>query len=240
MTYYGPELAAVHHQGFGFHADLCAPGILGLLEPLLARRGLVVELGCGSGLLTRYLVEAGHRVIATDGSPSMLELARAYVPGAEAIERLVLPDDPIPHADAVVSVGHVLSYLADEDAVERSLVAAAGALRPDGTLALDLCDLEWGRARVGAPPAGWVSDGWALVTEFSVPEPTRFVRTMAIFTRTDDGSWRRSDERHENVLIDTSKVPPLLQRHGLTARVGDCFGEEVLATGLRTVIGHRN
>jgi methylase of polypeptide subunit release factors len=62
--------------GFGFHADMCAPGILRLLEPLLDRNGVVLELGCGSGLLTRYLVDAGHRVIATDASPAMLALAR--------------------------------------------------------------------------------------------------------------------------------------------------------------------
>jgi cyclopropane fatty-acyl-phospholipid synthase-like methyltransferase len=80
---------------------------LTLLQPVGARRGLVVELGCGSGLLTRYLVEAGHRVIATDASPAMVDIARDYVPGTEAIYQLTLPDDPIPTADAIVSIGHV-------------------------------------------------------------------------------------------------------------------------------------
>ena len=47
--YYRRDLALVHHRGFGFHADDCAPGILALLEPVRARDGLVVELGCGSG-----------------------------------------------------------------------------------------------------------------------------------------------------------------------------------------------
>src|SRR5947209_3159959 len=64
--YYRDDLALVHHLGFGFHADMCAPGILRLLEPVLTREGVVLELGCGSGLLTKYLVDAGHRVIATD------------------------------------------------------------------------------------------------------------------------------------------------------------------------------
>src|SRR5579859_1316407 len=73
--YYRRDLALVHHLGFGFHADLVAPGILSLLEPVRASHGLVVELGCGSGLLTRYLVDAGHRVLATDASPAMLALA---------------------------------------------------------------------------------------------------------------------------------------------------------------------
>src|SRR5207237_6197002 len=51
--YYRPDLARIHHVGFGFHADDCAPGILALLEPVLERRGLVVEVGCGSGRLTK-------------------------------------------------------------------------------------------------------------------------------------------------------------------------------------------
>ena len=107
----GAILALVHHLGYGFHADACAPGILRRLDPVRARNGLVVELGCGSGLLTRHLVDAGHRVIATDASPAMLDLARETVPDAEAVELLTLPDDPIPPCDAIVSVGHVLSYL---------------------------------------------------------------------------------------------------------------------------------
>jgi SAM-dependent methyltransferase len=239
VTYYREDLARVHHEGFGFHADLCAPGILRLLEPVLARGGVVLELGCGSGLLTRYLVEAGHRVIATDASPAMLALARSYVPGAESIEQLTLPDDDIPDADAVVSIGHVLCYLPDERAVWRGLEGAARAVRPGGVLAVDLCDLEWGRARQDAPAHGWVSDDWALITHFFTPTPTRFVRQMAIFTRNDDGTWRRDDERHANVLIGTATIPAVLSAHGMEAIVSGSFGGEELPTGLRAVIGRR-
>ncbi len=85
------------------------PGIVALLDPVRSRNGLVLELGCGSGLLTRELTAAGHRVIATDASPAMLDLARSHAPDAEDIRPLVLPGDVLPQADAVVSVGHVLS-----------------------------------------------------------------------------------------------------------------------------------
>jgi hypothetical protein len=60
-------------------------------------------------------VDAGYRVIATDASPAMLDLARAYATGAQEIRELVLPDDSIPQADAIVSIGHVLSYLLDPE-----------------------------------------------------------------------------------------------------------------------------
>jgi SAM-dependent methyltransferase len=236
--YYRDDLALVHHLGYGFHADAVAPGIISLLEPVRERGGLVLELGCGSGLLTRHLLDAGHRVIATDASPAMLELARRTAPDAEDLRVLVMPDDPMPDADAVVSVGHPVSYLPDEDALERAFVAAARALRPRGVMAVDVCDLRWGEVRRDVPPQGRVGDDWAIVTVTSVPRPNLFVREMATFLRNDDGTWRRDDERHDNVLVDTSRLPALLARHGVEATVGPSFGTETNPDGLMCVVGH--
>jgi SAM-dependent methyltransferase len=199
----------------------------------------VVEIGCGSGLLTRHLVEAGHRVIATDASSAMLDLARQHAPGAEDIRLLRLPDEEVPPADAIVSIGHVLSYLDDEASVERALVALAGALRPGGVLALDLCDLEYGRARQHAPMQVRRNDQWVIITEFSTPTPNSFVREMTTFVANSDGSWRRDDERHDNVLVDTSRVPELLAAHGVDASIRSSFGAEKLPVGLVTVVGQR-
>jgi SAM-dependent methyltransferase len=239
QPYYRDDLALVHHRGFGFHADMCAAGIVALLGPARERRGLVVELGCGSGLLTRHLLDAGHRVVATDASPAMLELARQMAPEAEDVRQITLPDDPIPSADAIVGIGHALNYLPDEAAVDRALVAIAEALQPGGILAIDLCDLEWGAARRGVATQGRVGQDWAIITETSTPAANRFVREMTIFVKNDDGSWRRDDERHDNVLIDTTLVPGLLAQHGVVAQVRPSFGTEQLPTGLRTIVGHR-
>src|SRR5271154_3073078 len=155
----------VHARGYSRHADRCAPGILELLDPV--RGGLVLELGCGAGALTRHLLAAGHRVIATDASAALLELARAALGGEAALRQLVLPDDPLPAADAIVSVGHVISYLPDAAAVDRALIAMAGALRPGGVLAIDICDLEFGRVRAGEANRGLAGPDWAVITEFS-------------------------------------------------------------------------
>ena len=224
----------MHHLGFGFHADACAPGVLALVERV--RGGVVLELGCGSGLLTRHLVAAGHRVVATDASPAMLALARETAPQAD-VRRLVLPDDPVPECDAVVSVGHVLSYLPDEAAIGRALAASASALRPGGILAIDLCDVRYGELREEERPHGRVDDDWAIVTRFSRPEPNMFVREIAAFLRNEDGTWRRDDERHENVLVDTAAMPVLLAEHGVEARVAPSFGNEELPDGLVAIVG---
>jgi hypothetical protein len=134
-------------------------------------------------------------------------------------------------------VGHALSYLPDEAAIDDALVAIAGALRPGGVLAIDLCDLEWGEARRDAPDQGRVGEDWAIITQFSIPATNRFVRDMTTFVRNVDGSWRRDEEHHENVLIDTAAVPELLARHGVDAEVRSSFGTKELPAGLRAVIG---
>jgi SAM-dependent methyltransferase len=238
-TYYRSDLAWVHHHGFGFHADACAPGILRLLEPVLQRRGLVVEVGCGSGLLARHLIDAGHRVIATDASPAMIELARIHVADADDARVLVLPDDPIPEADAIVSVGHALSYIGSEAAIENSLLSIARALRPGGIFAIDLCDLEWGERRRNAPPYARAYDDWAIITKFSLPAPNCFVRDITVFRRGSAESWRRDDEHHENTLVDTARLPALLAGSGVDVAVKTSFGGEQLPDGLRVLVGRR-
>ena len=238
MEYYQRDLALIHARGFGQHADRCAPGVLDLLAPV--RGGLVLEIGCGAGALTRHLLAAGHRVIATDASAAMISLARQALGSSADVRRLALPDDPLPEADAIVSVGHVISYLPDAAAVDRALVAMAGALRPGGVLAIDICDLEFGRVRAGEANRGLAGPDWAVITEFSAPAPDIFVRDVTTFVPDGAGAWRRGSEHHENVLVDTSGIPALLASHGVTATVRTSFGAAELPPGMRAVTGIRS
>ena len=136
----------------------------------------MLEIGCGSGLLTKHLTDAGHRVIATDASPAMLEIARTYAPDAIEHRVLALPDDPLPEVDAIVSTGHALSYIDTQARLEAALVACARALRPGGVLALDLEDLSTRDAQMARPPAAWVGEDWALFMERVSDGPTHFAR----------------------------------------------------------------
>jgi ubiquinone/menaquinone biosynthesis C-methylase UbiE len=92
----------------------------------------VLELGAGTGKLTRSLVTRGHTVVATDPSPQMLaELARAGL----HVETTVCGAEQLPFAaqsfDAVV-VAQAFHWF-DQDA---ALPEIARVLRPRGTLAV--------------------------------------------------------------------------------------------------------
>ena len=181
---------------------------------------MVLEIGCGIGLLTKYLTDAGHRVIATDASPAMLDIARAYAPDAVEHRVLALPDDPLPEADAIVSTGHSLSYIDTQGRLEAALVACARAVRPGGVLALDLEDLSTRDAQVARPTSAWIGDDWAMFMERVSEGAAHFARSMTTFMKEEDGRYRREHERHDNVLIDVcGVVPALLAPRGLLSRL---------------------
>jgi SAM-dependent methyltransferase len=91
----------------------------------------VVDLGAGTGKLTRALVALGHRVTAIEPLPEMLELLPENAPGAFAIlgsaEVIPLPDA---HADVVTCAQ---SFHWFDDAV--ALPEIARVLRDGGRLA---------------------------------------------------------------------------------------------------------
>jgi SAM-dependent methyltransferase len=92
----------------------------------------VVDLGAGTGKLTRALVSLGHRVTAIEPLPEMLELLPATAPGAGAIlgnaEVIPLPDE---FADVVTSAQAFHWF---DHAV--ALPEIARVLRPGGRLAV--------------------------------------------------------------------------------------------------------
>jgi SAM-dependent methyltransferase len=92
----------------------------------------VVDVGAGTGKLTRSLVGLGHRVTAIEPLPEMLELLPAAAPGAAAIlgsaEVIPLPDA---YAD-VVTAAQSFHWFELEVAVPE----IARVLRPNGRLAV--------------------------------------------------------------------------------------------------------
>ena len=92
----------------------------------------VVDLGAGTGKLTRSLVALGHRVTAVEPLKEMLDQLRVVVPGATALlgsaETLPLPDGS---AD-VVTCAQAFHWF-DQEVALREI---ARALRPGGRIAL--------------------------------------------------------------------------------------------------------
>ena len=55
----------------------------------------VLDLCCGTGLMTAELAERGYEMVGLDASPAMLDLARRRLPGSVPLIEAELPDLPV-------------------------------------------------------------------------------------------------------------------------------------------------
>ncbi|PLZ05962.1 class I SAM-dependent methyltransferase [Fischerella thermalis WC542] len=57
------DLGYIHDVGFGAFSSESAPGLLEILHQKGINKGLVVDLGCGSGIWAKALTQAGYDVL---------------------------------------------------------------------------------------------------------------------------------------------------------------------------------
>jgi len=104
--------------------------------PLAAASADIVELGPGSGRLTRHLVAAGARVTVVDRSEFVCEWMRSYLPGID-VRHIVGCHLPLASEsmDAFCAHGVFEHLLAEE--IYWFLVEGARVLRPGGAAAFN-------------------------------------------------------------------------------------------------------
>lgn len=122
-------------QVYAEQDNSCFPLRDDLLAPILARLapGRVLDAACGTGAVTRQLIDLGHDVVGVDGSEGMLAHARTAVPEATLlhgdITALPLPDADVDHVTCTLA----LTHLPD---LRPFFTEAARVMRPGGHLVL--------------------------------------------------------------------------------------------------------
>ena len=101
-----------------------------------------IEIGCGSGRMTKQLLGRFARVLALDVSPDQIAQARALLGAdAERAEFALVASARVPaepgSCDGMFS-SHVFQHLPGFDAVERYLGETFAALAPGGTICFHL------------------------------------------------------------------------------------------------------
>ena len=104
---------------------------LGLAAELDAHR--ILDLGCGTGILTRELATPGRQVAGVDPAPAMLAFARRQ-PDAERVQWVEGDASALgtPEADLLVMTGNVAQVFLDDADWLTTLAAIHAALRPGG------------------------------------------------------------------------------------------------------------
>jgi len=95
--------------------------VLGLLAPQPGE--LILDLGCGDGVLTERIAAAGARVIGLDSAPEMVEAARARGIDAFVADAEAMDVERFGRFDAVFS-NAALHWMLDADAVASGVFKA--------------------------------------------------------------------------------------------------------------------
>lgn len=225
--------------------DRVALAAAGELIDQLQRRGissgLVVDLGCGSGLTARRLTDAGYDVIGVDISTEMVELARSNAPDAVFVVDSLFTFD-VPPCVAVTAIGESINYAFD-DSTSRSDVDGFAqrvfdVLLPGGLAMLDAA----GPGRIGPGvrnDARSEGEGWALFvrTEGS-DDGFSMTRESMLFRQTGE-LWRRTDERHRLDLFSPEDVTEQLLAAGFDVVVMSSYEDLTFPEGWNGFLGRK-
>ena len=228
--FYNEDLAYVHDQGFADTARNAARTVLQLLRAQKIKSGLVVDLGCGSGVLAERLTGAGYFVLGVDMSKAMLRLARKRAPRAR-FEQGSLFQTRLPDCVAVCAIGECVNYLFDRRGATRwaqFFRRVHNALHPGGVFVLDIA--EPGRA---SEPSLLHSEGkdWAiLVSKEEDVHRKVLTRRMTIF-RKIGRLYRRSEEVHRQRLHSATEIVKALAVAGFDVTRLRGYGKERFAPG---------
>lgn len=223
MNPYRDDLAHIHDTGFGTPARSASGVLLEALRQAEIKHGLVIDLACGSGILSQAVSEVGFDVLGIDLSSAMLEIARQRVPKGRFIEGSLLSAD-LPSCVAVAIIGEGVNYLFDESNSTRTLAKLFArihsALSPDGVLLFDAAGPKREPARSYRE-----GDGWAVLAESQVDARRNFLtRKITSFRRVGE-LYRRDEETHRLRLLWPDVVKEMLKGAGFRVRVLSRYGE---------------
>jgi SAM-dependent methyltransferase len=232
-SWYGEDLAYIHDVGHAEFALRSAPGILRILDQNGTSGGLVVDLGCGSGLLARELIDAGYNAFGIDISGAMVEIARRRAPEAEFRVGSLFGVE-IPPCAAVTAVSEVLNYLFDAENEEQGLGRlfrrVYEALDPGGLFVFDV--LGPGQVLPGARKRGFrVGEDWAVLSELEEDVGRGTMERRIVSFRKVGEHYRRDEEVHRVRLYEPSQLSAELERAGFRVRTMRSYGDLALEEG---------
>ncbi|NES70111.1 MAG: class I SAM-dependent methyltransferase [Okeania sp. SIO2D1] len=239
--WYKQDLAYIHDAGFSDYALQSAPGILAILEQHNIDDGLIVDLGCGSGLSAKEFTKAGYQVLGIDISTAMIDLARDRVPDAQFIVESVFKVE-IPPCRAVTAIGECFNYLFDEDNTKQNLVALFGrvydSLKVGGLFIFDI--VEFGQVAPARKSQGFrEGQDWLILFE-KEEDPQKNLLTRRIIALRKLGEYyRRDEEIHRQRLYVAAELAGELRQIGFEVKVMRNYGSFELPLARRAFVARK-
>lgn len=222
---YQEDLAYVHDVGFTTFIKESAPAILKLMKDHGIKQGQVVDLGCGSGVWAKQLIDEGYQILGIDISPEMIAIAKKRAPQADLRVGSFLEID-LPRCSVITALSEIFNYLFDESNNLARLTdffrKVYQALEPNGLFIFDVAE----PGRIGKiNQKNFMTDDWAMLVNYSEDSKTSlFTREITLFRKIND-LYRRSHETHRLQLYKGSQLATILRKIGFRVKLVRGYGK---------------
>ena len=170
--------------------------LIGSLKEYGIEDGIVLELGCGTGVMTALLAESGHEILYLEQDMREFELYGTV--------------------RAVVSVCDCMNYITEEEDLLTVFKLVNNYLDPDGIFIFDMNTPYKYREMLGNTTIAENREEGSFIWENEFDEETGInVYDLTLFLPREDGLYERDEEIHYQKAYDSEKVRELLEKAGL-------------------------
>lgn len=191
--------------------------LVSLLKEYGIEDGLVLDLGCGTGKMTRLLKKAGYDMIGVDNAEEMLQIAMEQ----ESEGILYLCQDMREFelygtVAAVVSICDSINYILEEEDLLEVFRLVNNYLDPGGLFIFDLNTLYKYRELLGENTICENREEGSFIWENYYEEEDQINEyDLTLFIREEEGLFRKYQETHYQRGYELETVKSLLEEAGL-------------------------
>ena len=195
--------------------------VTSLLKEYGVEDGLVLDLGCGTGKLTRLLAGEGYDMIGVDLSEEMLEVALEHE--MEDPKQILYLQQDMREFElygtvrAIVSICDSMNYLEDYEDLVQVLKLANNYLDPKGVFVFDMNTVYKYREQLGEQTIAENREESSFIWENYFYEDQDINEYMlTIFRKQADSElYERTEEAHYQRAYDMDTLKRLIEKNGL-------------------------
>lgn len=182
------------------------------------RDGLVLDLGCGTGKLTRLLAEEGYDMIGVDASAEMLEIAARENPNGRILylQQDMRELELYGTVAAVVCICDSMNYLLEYEELVRVLRLADNYLDPGGILFFDMNTSYKYREILGEQTIAENREEGSFIWDNYYDEEQQINEyDLTLFIQEEDGRYRKYEETHFQRAYEIEEVKKAVREAGM-------------------------
>jgi len=178
----------------------------------------ILELACGTGEITRRLSKDGYKVLGTDLSGEMLEIAQEKAYESNLKIRFVQQDmtqiELFDQYDSIVSICDGFNYLIDEADFVKALKSAHDYLKDEGFLIFDISSAYKLEHILGQSVFTETSEAVSFIWENYYDTDSRLLEFDLTLFEKQGNYYIRHDEVHKQRAYEVDEVKDMMLKSG--------------------------